>query len=159
MKRNLRTLLFLDIIVIRNDLIEVKPLCKIMASLDKDNQYKSKCDKNLRQFLTFLLLTNEETKKLVDAIVNILGQHPHIPVRTKKGDCPNFNKCKEKCGFKGDWTPEGEPFPEFLKYNPKTRKHICQINYKSFVQRVHNKIGMTFYSYLKNYFLFVLLQK
>jgi len=129
-KRNLRTLLFFDIIAIRNDLIEVKPLCKIMASLDKANQYKSKCDKNLKQFLTYLLLTNEETKKLVDAIVNTLEGHSPIPVWARKGYCPQSDKCKEKCGFKGDWTPEGQPFPEFLEYDPKTKKHTCKIDGK-----------------------------
>ena len=132
MKRNLRTLLFFDIIAIRNDIIEVKPLCKIMASLDKANQYKSKCDENLKQFLTYVLLTNEETKKLVDAIVNILRGHSPIPVWAKRGYCPQSVKCKEKCGFKGDWTPEGQPFPEFLEYDPKTKKHTCKIDGKSF---------------------------
>lgn len=132
MKRNLRTLLFFDIIAIRNDLIEVKPLCKIMASLDKANQYKPKCDENLKQFLTYLLLNNEETKKLVDAIVNILEGHSPIPVWARKGYCPQSGECKEKCGFNSEWTSEGQPFPEFLEYDPTTKKHTCKINGKSF---------------------------
>jgi len=150
MKRNLRTLLFFDIITIRNDLIEVKPLCKIMASLDKANQYKSKCDKNLKQFLTCLLLTNEETKKLVEAIVNILRGRSSTPVWARKGYCPQSNKCKEKCGFKGDWTPEGQPFPEFLEYDPKTKKHTCKINGKPFEFDKYTVTSILYCSYKLN---------
>lgn len=132
MNRNLKTLLFFDIITVRNGTIEIKPPCKIMASLDESNKYRSVCGKEIRQFLTHLLLTNKETRKLVEALYNILKQYPNLPVWARKGFCPQSNKCKERCGFKGEWTPEGQPFPEFLEYNPKTKKHTCMINGKPF---------------------------
>ncbi len=129
MKRNLETLRYFDIISCnREGQIEIKPLCKLMASLDKVNEYRSTLGENIQKFLAYLLLTNDKTRDLLEAIVKILNQHPNIPVWARKGDCPNYKKCKEKCGFRGNWYQEGQPFPESLKYDENTKEHICETN-------------------------------
>ena len=132
MRRNLNTLLFFDLISISNDEIYVKPLCRVMATLDGDNKFYLKTNDKIEDLLTCLLLTTEGTKKLAEAIYDILEEHSEIPVWTRKGYCPKYNKCNRECGFKGKWTPEGQPFPDELKYDRAKKVHNCEISGESF---------------------------
>ena len=133
MERNLNTLQFFDIIDISSDgFITVKPICKLMASLDKNNKYSSDVGEQLRQFLSYLLLTSEGTRTLVNAICTILKDHHNLPVWAREGDCPHSKECKKECGFRGKWNMDGQPFPDDLEYDSNRQLHIC----KAFAGRI-----------------------
>lgn len=132
MKRNLNTLLFFDLVSISNDMVQVKPICKIMASLDESNKLSTKVSNDLRNFLTYLLLTSEETKKLAEAVYDLLKEYKELPVWARNGFCPEEKSCTRECGFRGKWAPGGQPFPDELKYESKKQVHKCQIDGRPF---------------------------
>ena len=104
-----------------------------MASLDESNIYRAACGKEIRQFLTILLLTHKETRKLVEPLYKVLKENPNLPVWARKKFCPQSNRCKnKKCAFNEGWSPEGQIFPDYLEYDLKTKKHKCEINGKPF---------------------------
>lgn len=130
--RNLNTLLFFGLVVSSADKIELTPLGMIFANADRENKYSIESNEEIKNSLTYLLLTTPETRQMSDAIYNILTERAELPVWAKRKYCPNSSKCDRECGFRNSWTPEGQMFPTELKYSDENKKHNCEIGKESF---------------------------